>query len=63
MLFRSDVSFRYKMDTWTFQAGVQNVFDEAPPSQSSGQFRVGTAALNLYDVVGRRAFINVSKRF
>lgn len=57
------VSVRYKMDSWTFQAGVQNLFDERPPSQSSGQFRVGTAALNSYDMVGREAFIQVSKKW
>jgi iron complex outermembrane receptor protein len=58
-----DFSLRYRMDDWTFQAGVQNVFDERPPAQSSGQFRVGTAALNLYDMVGRRGFISISRRF
>jgi iron complex outermembrane receptor protein len=58
-----DFSLRYRMDDWTFQAGVQNVFDERPPAQSTGQFRVGTAALNLYDMVGRRGFISVSRRF
>jgi len=40
--------------------GMQNIFDERPPSQSTGQFRRGTAALNAYDLVGRRAFFNVS---
>jgi iron complex outermembrane receptor protein len=40
--------------------GVQNIFDERPPSQSTGQFRRGTAALNAYDLVGRRAFFNVA---
>ena len=43
--------------------GMQNVFDERPPSQSAGQFRRGTAALNAYDLVGRRAFINVGVAF
>ena len=51
------------MDDWTFQAGVQNVFDERPPAQSNGQFRIGTAALNQYDMVGRRAFLQISRRF
>jgi iron complex outermembrane receptor protein len=40
--------------------GMQNIFDERPPSQSSGQFRRGTAALNGYDMIGRRVFFNVS---
>ncbi|HYE44472.1 MAG TPA: TonB-dependent receptor [Caulobacter sp.] len=56
-------SVRKKMDDWTFAAGIQNVFDERPPSQSSGQFRAGTAALNLYDMRGRRAFISITKRW
>jgi len=43
------------------QVGVQNVFDERPPAQSTNQFRVGTAALNGYDMLGRRFYVNVSK--
>lgn len=39
--------------------GVINVFDERPPALSAG-FRRGTAALNNYDLVGRRAFVNLS---
>lgn len=58
-----DMSVRYRMDDWTFQVGVQNVFDERPPSQSAGQFRIGTAAINLYDMIGRRAFVSVNRRF
>lgn len=58
-----DISVRKKMDTWTFQAGIQNLFDERPPSQSSGQFRIGTAAINQYDVIGRRAFFQISKKW
>ncbi|MBX3480040.1 MAG: TonB-dependent receptor [Caulobacter sp.] len=57
------LSVRRKMDDWTFQAGIQNLFDERPPSASAGQFRSGTAALNLYDVRGRRAFIAITKRW
>jgi len=58
-----DLSVRRRMDDWTFSAGVQNVFDERPPAQSAAQFRIGTAALNLYDMVGRRGFVNVTKRW
>jgi iron complex outermembrane recepter protein len=57
------VSVRKKMDDWTFSAGIQNLFDEAPPSQSAGQTRVGTAALFAYDMRGRRAFMSVTKRW
>jgi iron complex outermembrane receptor protein len=58
-----DLTVRRKMDTWTFQAGVLNVFDDRPPAQSSGQFRIGTAGLNQYDMTGRRAFFSLSKRW
>lgn len=58
-----DLSVRRRMDDWTFSAGVQNVFDERPPAQSAAQFRIGTAALNLYDMVGRRGFVSVTKRW
>ncbi|WGM40251.1 TonB-dependent receptor [Caulobacter sp. NIBR1757] len=57
------LSVRKKMDDWTFASGIQNVFDERPPAQSAGQFRAGTAALNLYDMRGRRVFFSVTKRF
>ena len=43
--------------------GMQNIFDERPPSQSSGQFRRGTAAIGNYDLIGRRAFLNVGVAF
>lgn len=58
-----DFSLRYRMDDWTLQAGIQNVFDERPPAQSAGQFRQGTAALNLYDMIGRRGFVQITRRF
>lgn len=58
-----DVSLRRKMDDLQITVGVQNVFDEQPPAQSFNEFRVGTAALNQYDMFGRRAFINIAKKF
>ena len=58
-----DLTLRRRFDDWSVQLGVINMFDERPPSQSAGQFRIGTAALNAYDVVGRRGFVAVSKRF
>jgi outer membrane receptor protein involved in Fe transport len=51
------------MDDWTFRAGVQNLFDEEPPLAGSGEARFGTAAAYLYDLVGRRYFASVSKRW
>jgi iron complex outermembrane receptor protein len=44
-------------------AGINNLFDEAPPAQSSGQFRAGTSALNAYDVIGRQYTIQVTKKW
>lgn len=57
------LSVRWKHDDWTFIAGVRNVFDERPPSQASGQFRIGTAANGNYDLIGRRAFFEVTKKW
>ncbi|MBI5939937.1 MAG: TonB-dependent receptor [Caulobacterales bacterium] len=57
------LSVRWKHDDWTFLAGVRNVFDERPPSQSTGQFRIGTAANGNYDLIGRRAFFEVTKKW
>jgi iron complex outermembrane receptor protein len=57
------LSVRYKADDWSITTGIQNLFGEEPPAQSTGQFRVGTAALNLYDLIGRRAFVNLTKRW
>ena len=46
----------------TFQVGVNNIFDERPPALSAG-FRLGTAALNGYDMRGRRGFVRVGRSF
>jgi iron complex outermembrane receptor protein len=43
--------------------GMRNAFDEAPPSQSTGQFRSGTSALNAYDMIGRQFFGRLSKKW
>jgi iron complex outermembrane recepter protein len=56
-------SVRYKLDDWSFQIGVQNLWDERPPSLSSGNFRTGTAALNGYDMRGRRGFVRIGRTF
>jgi len=45
------------------QIGVNNAFDERPPAASSGQFRVGTASLGNYDMIGRRIFVAVTKKW
>lgn len=57
------VSVRKDWDDFSLMVGLANVFDEEPPTQSTGQFRVGVSALNMYDLRGRRAFFNVTKRW
>jgi len=56
-----DVSFRKTIDdktTLTF--GVQNVFDEAPPSISSS-YRVGNSEVWGYDLKGRKGFFQIER--
>lgn len=57
------LSVRKTWDDLSLLVGVNNLFDEGAPSQSAGQFRIGTAALNMYDLRGRRAFFNITKRW
>jgi iron complex outermembrane receptor protein len=45
------------------QIGVNNAFDERPPSASTGQLRTGTAQLGNYDMIGRRIFVAVTKKW
>lgn len=56
-------SVRYRVNDWTFQVGVNNLYDERPPAVNTGEFRVGTAALNGYDMRGRRGFIRFGRKF
>jgi iron complex outermembrane receptor protein len=56
-------SMRYQVNGWSFQAGINNLFDERPPTQSVGAFRVGSATLNGYDMRGRRAFFRIGRTF
>ena len=57
------LTVRKKFDKLTLQLGVLNLFDELPPAQSAGQFRVGVSALNAYDLRGRRVTFEVTKRW
>jgi iron complex outermembrane receptor protein len=67
--FTHDVSVRYSLDTWRFQVGIQNIFDETPPSVSAQQVvgwytRVGNSlAGGPYDILGRRAYFDIRKTF
>jgi len=60
------MSVRWTGDTWTLTGGIRNIFDEHPPQVSDlVQTSAGNtpAAATGYDVRGRRAFVNVSKKF
>ena len=59
------ISTQYEMDGgWTFRAGINNIFDEHPPASTLSQTWGNTIGLgSQYDLRGRRAFLNVSKKF
>jgi iron complex outermembrane recepter protein len=58
---------RYKSDDWTLVAAVNNVFNELPPSVSTGVApfgRLGTFPLaSQYDPAGRSLLVSVTRRF
>jgi iron complex outermembrane receptor protein len=58
-----DVSVTQRWPVWNLKAtvGVRNLFDETPPQVSTGEFRVGTSALNGYDMIGRQYFFRMTK--
>ena len=60
-----DFSVRYRRDTWTLLGGVANLFDEQPPTVSTGvTSRYGnTPAFAGYDLYGRTFFARVTKTF
>lgn len=56
------VSTEYTRDDWTFRFGISNIFDEHPPAVSDAD--AGNSLLvSQYDFLGRRFFMNVSKKF
>jgi len=60
------ISVRYRSDNWTIVGGVRNLFDEAPPSISTGVFfsRLGNSALtSQYDQFGRSYNASIIRRF
>jgi iron complex outermembrane recepter protein len=64
--FTHGLSVRWSGDTWTVTGGVRNIFDEHPPQVSDiVQLSAGNTPLSAtgYDIRGRRAFVNVSKKF
>ncbi|MEG2731025.1 TonB-dependent receptor plug domain-containing protein [Brevundimonas sp.] len=60
-----NASVQYNNNEWTVTAGVRNLFNDNPPTISSGVYnRVGNAPLySGYDYLGRTAFINLVKSF
>ncbi len=43
--------------------GINNLFDVKAPTLSYGEFRVGTAALNMYDLLGQTLYLTADKHF
>lgn len=60
-----NASVQYAANGWTATLGVRNLFNEDPPTISSGYYnRVGNAPLySGYDYLGRTAFVNLTKSF
>lgn len=61
-----NISIRKRADKWTFQLGVNNLFDEnAPLTSSTGGSRgAGNVPLtSQYDYVGRRAFVSITRNW
>ncbi len=60
-----NTSVTYSHDTWVFNMGVRNVFNREPELvDTGGVFGVRNVPIGVgYDVLGRTAFVNVSKRF
>jgi iron complex outermembrane receptor protein len=61
-----DLSTRYRADDWSITFGVQNIFDDPPPSNSqlsAGRIGNSVAFGGPYDLLGRRGFVEITKEF
>ncbi|MHA7859322.1 MAG: TonB-dependent receptor domain-containing protein [Henriciella sp.] len=60
-----DLSLGYAADSWSVTVGVRNLFDEVPPliDQGEGPSRLNIVTQSGYDLIGRRAFLNIAKKF
>jgi iron complex outermembrane recepter protein len=65
-----DMAVQYESDNWQLNMGIQNVFDESPPSVSTASVafggRLGNIAAfagNRSLLTGRTGFVSVSRRF
>lgn len=63
--FYHTASAAYRWDNWEFTLGIANLFDKEPPRVSPSYVTaVGNSALySQYDLLGRRAFMNVQYSF
>lgn len=61
----NDFSLSYDHDSWSLTAGINNVFNTAPPliDQGEGASRMNIVVQSGHDLIGRRAFFNITKRF
>ena len=60
------LALRYKSDNWTLVGAISNVFNDLPPSVSTGSYfaRLGTYPLaSQYDPTGRSVTLQVVRRF
>lgn len=61
-----NVSVTHDFDKVRVTLGINNLFDVQAPTLSSsayGEWRAGTAALNMYDLLGRSLYTTIDKRF
>jgi iron complex outermembrane recepter protein len=61
-----DFSVQYRSDNWTLVGGMSNIFNEEPPAISTAVYfsRLGNVPLtSQYDIIGRSAFVSVTRRF
>nr|WP_321440354.1 TonB-dependent receptor [uncultured Hyphomonas sp.] len=63
--FLHSVSLGYNANSWRVTLGIENLFDEEPPViDTDGVFGVRNVPFGVgYDVLGRRAFLQVAKSF
>ena len=64
--FTHTASMYYRGDTWTFGAGINNVFDKAPPEVDSNEIASSINNVPIgygYNLQGRTYFLNVAKQF
>ncbi len=58
-----NVSVTRTFDKVRLTLGINNLFDVKAPTLSYGEFRVGTAALNMYDLLGQTLYLTADKHF